>query len=431
MQIWVIILSGDIKMIVVSKSEKLRGNVDVCGSKNAALPIMAACMAVCGKVELNNIPQLLDVKNMADILSFMGCEVELSCHRMTVVSDNVNNLISPFELAGTLRASFLICGPLLARYGKVRMSLPGGCRIGSRPVDLHIKGFASMGATMEHGNGFIQLSCDKLQGADIYLDFPSVGATENILIAACLANGKTVITNAATEPEVADLANFLIKCGANISGVGTEQLTIYGVERLSGCSYSIIPDRIEAGTFMIASAITGGDVTVTGVDCAALSPVISKLREMGVDVTDNYGERHNSVRVVGGELNCVNIKTMPHPGFPTDMQAQFCALMCKANGTGVITETIFENRFMHVGELMRMHADITIDGRNAVINGSKPLIGCNVSSTDLRAGAALVIAGLVADGVTTVDNAHYIDRGYEDFVQKLQSLGANIDKMRH
>ncbi len=422
LHLWAIIFLGDNVMIVVSNSKQLRGCVEVCGSKNAALPIMAACLAVCGTVTLDNIPKLLDTHNMASILERMGCSVDTNGHTVHICSDNITTTDAPAKLTGLLRASFIVSGALLARFGRVRVALPGGCRIGTRPVDLHLKGLSCMGARTDNGNGYIELSCSKLNGADIYLDFPSVGATENILIAACLAKGRTVITNAATEPEVADLAYFLTKCGARIDGIGTEQLTINGVDKLSACRYSIIPDRIEAGTYMIASAITGGDVTVKGADAATLSPVISKLREMGVEVCDN-----NSIRVVGNILNSVNIKTMPHPGFPTDMQAQFSSLMCVSNGTSVITETIFENRFMHISELLRMHADITIDGRNAVISGKNSLIGCRVASRDLRGGAALVLAGLAAQGITTVENAHYIDRGYENFVPNLQQLGADIE----
>ena len=414
---------GDIVMIVVSKSKPLKGFVDICGAKNAALPIMAACLAVDGCVSLENMPILSDTENMALIIESMGGRVDIREHNCTICCDGMNETVAPEHLTRLLRGSFLVCGPLLARTGRAKVALPGGCRIGARPVDLHIKGFVAMGAGVEYDNGYVILTADSLKGSDIYLDFPSVGATENILIAATLAKGRTVITNAATEPEVSDLALFLTKCGAIISGIGTEQLTIDGVERLQGCAHMIIGDRIEAGTYMIASAISGGDVTLKGADITSLNPVISKLREMGVQVN----EENRCLRVIGGELNTVNIKTMPHPGFPTDMQAQFSALMCVAKGTGVITETVFENRFMHISELMRMQADITIDGRNAVISGKKLLTGCKVTTQDLRGGAALVIAGLAADGVTYVDNSALIDRGYENFVPKLQSLGAEIE----
>lgn len=410
-------------MIVVSNSKPLKGSVDISGAKNAALPIMAACLAVDGCVFLDNMPMLSDIGNMALIIEGMGGRVERESHNMVICCDGMKSPVAPDNLTGLLRGSFLVCGPLLGRYGKARVALPGGCRIGARPVDLHIKGFAALGAEVEYDNGYVVLTCDRLRGGEIYLDFPSVGATENILIAATLAQGRTVITNAATEPEVADLAVFLTKCGAKISGIGTEQLTIDGVDCLRGCKHRIISDRIEAGTYMIASAITCGDVLVSGADVATLNPVVSKLREMGVEIT----ETDIGLRVVGGELNTVNIKTMPHPGFPTDMQAQFSALMCVANGTGVITETVFENRFMHISELMRMQADITIDGRNAVISGKKCLCGCKVTSHDLRGGAALVLAGLAADGVTYVDNSALIERGYENFVGKLQNLGANVE----
>lgn len=420
---WAILFLGDFIMIVVSKSGPLKGFVDICGAKNAALPIMAACIAVEGCVCLENLPVLSDTDNMALIIEDLGGSIKNTGHTCEVCCDGVNEASAPEKLTRLLRGSFLVCGPLLARMGSARVALPGGCRIGARPVDLHIKGFTALGADVEYDNGYVILSADKLRGSEIYLDFPSVGATENILIAATLAEGRTVITNAATEPEVADLALFLTKCGAKISGIGTEQLVVDGVEELHGCRHNIIGDRIEAGTYMIASAITGGDVTVCGADSASLNPVISKLREMGAGIT----ESDTGIRVVGGELKTVNIKTMPHPGFPTDMQAQFSALMCIAQGTGVITETVFENRFMHISELMRMQADITIDGRSAVISGKKILTGCKVTSQDLRGGAALVLAGLAADGITCVENSSLIERGYENFVPKLQSLGAEIE----
>ncbi len=410
-------------MIVVSKSKPLKGTVDICGAKNAALPIMAACLGVSGSVYLDNLPRLADTENMAMIIEKMGGRVDTDGIVSSICCDDITDSVAPEHLTRLLRGSFLVCGPLLARTGRAKVALPGGCRIGARPVDLHIKGFAALGANVEYDNGYVELKAEKLKGSDIYLDFPSVGATENILMAASLAEGRTVITNAATEPEVSDLALFLTKCGAKISGIGTEQLTVDGVDCLDGCRYKIISDRIEAGTYMIASAITGGDVTVMGADAATLNPVISKLREMGVQVSDENG----GLRVVGGELKTVNIKTMPHPGFPTDMQAQFSSLMCVAKGTGIITETVFENRFMHITELMRMQADITIDGRNAVICGKNQLKGCKVTSQDLRGGAALVMAGLAAEGVTYVENSSLIERGYEDFVPKLRMLGANIE----
>ena len=416
-----IICYGD-KMIIVSKSDRLNGSVKICGSKNAVLPIMAACLAVDGKTVLKNVPDLADVHNMIKILNSLGCDVNIEDGTF-IINNTVKEFITPFELVNKLRASFILCGPMLAKYKKIRISLPGGCQIGTRPVDLHLKGFLKLGAEIEEGQGFIQLTCEKLHGSKICLDFPSVGATENLFIAATLAKGTTEIINAATEPEVVDLTNFLINCGADIKGIGTKELIINGVNELHGCTHEIIPDRIEAGTYMLAAAITGGSIEIEGVKSDALSPVTSKLREMGVDIIEN----ESKIKLIStDELKCVNIKTMPHPGFPTDMQSQFCSVMCNATGTSVVTETVFENRFMHIGELLRMHADITIDGRNAVINGSRTLTGCEVNATDLRAGAALVIAGLAANGTTKISNSHYIDRGYENLVGKLQQLGANI-----
>ncbi len=410
-------------MIIVSKSNNLKGTVDISGAKNAVLPIMAACLAVDGNTIIKNVPDLADVLNMSRILKSLGCDIQAKYNTL-IINNKVNEYIAPYELVNKLRASFIICGPMLAKYKKIRISLPGGCCIGTRPVDLHLKGFMQMGAQIEQGQGFIQLSSKKLQGAKICLDFPSVGATENLLIAATLAQGTTQIINAATEPEIVDLCNFLIECGAKISGTGTKELTICGVDKLHSCTHSVIPDRIEAGTYMIASAITGGSVELNNISADMLNPVSSKLREMGVKVQE-YG---NKIKVCSdGMLKSVNIKTMPHPGFPTDMQSQFCALMCNAVGTGVITETVFENRFMHIAELLRMHADIRVEGRNIVINGTGSLVGCEVAASDLRAGAALVIAGLSATGTTKITNSSYINRGYENIVGKLQNLGANIE----
>lgn len=410
--------------IIVSTSENLRGSVQISGSKNSALPVIAAAIAVSGKTSIKNIPSLSDVASMLDILVSLGCNIHRESDRVEIVSDKINNLIAPYDMVLRLRASFLVSGAMLARFGYARISQPGGCAIGSRPVDLHLKGFALMGADISKGCGYIELSAKKLSGAVIYLDFPSVGATENLMIAACLANGQTEIVNAATEPEVADLAKFLVSCGADIKGVGTEHIIIKGKDTLKGCEYSIIPDRIEAGTYMIAAAITRGNIDVMNICSEHLTPVTAKLKEMGVCVTDN----EESIHVCGSkEILPVSIKTMPHPGFPTDMQSLFASLMCYASGTSMITETIFENRFMHLAELSRMHANIRIDGRSAVIEGTRSLDGASVMATDLRAGAALALAGLNASGYTKISNAQLIERGYEDFVGKLQNLGANIE----
>ena len=409
-------------MIVVNGNNILKGEVDVSGSKNSVLPIMAAVLAVDGTSIIENVPELDDVKNLCKILEFMGCSVEFNNHTLAICN-TVTNFFPPKDLVNSLRASFIICGPVLAKYKKIKIYLPGGCKIGARPIDLHLKGFQKLGAQIYEGEGYIELKCDCLTGSKICLDFPSVGTTENLLIASCLAKGKTEIINAATEPEVTDLAKFLVKCGANINGIGTNELEIIGVEKLNPCKYTIIPDRIEAGTFMLAAAATGGSVKINGVDTDSLTSITSKLKEMGADIN----EYNNSLTIdCKKQLNCVNIKTMPHPGFPTDMQSQFCSLMCNCVGTGVITETIFENRFMYINELLRMHAQITLEGRNAIIKGKCNLIGCDVYASDLRAGAALVIASLCAKGKTNIFKSSYINRGYENFVNKLKCLGADI-----
>jgi UDP-N-acetylglucosamine 1-carboxyvinyltransferase len=334
---------------------------------------------------------------------------------------------APFEYVRKMRASFLVMGSLLARVGHARIALPGGCAIGSRPIDQHLKGFEAMGAKVKIGNGFIEANVkDRLHGAKIYLDFPSVGATENIMMGATLAEGKTTIENAAEEPEIVCLADYLNKMGAKVEGAGTGTITITGVDRLKGAEHKIIPDRIEAGTFVTAAAITGGDVFIEGAVSGHLGPLIAKVEEMGVTVN----EEENGLRVIAPDhLKAVDIKTMPHPGFPTDMQPQLMALLLKSHGTGVITETVFENRFMHVEEFRRMNGDIKIEGRSAIINGPNQLQGAEVAATDLRAGAALTIAGLVADGVTRITGLEHIDRGYVDFAEKLRGLGADIERV--
>lgn len=410
--------------LIINGGHPLTGNVNICGSKNAALPIMASCVAVSGKIILKNIPHLSDVDEMTALLRCFGCDASFEGDSLVICADGIDNLISPYELVTKFRASFLVSGALLARFGYVRISLPGGCRIGTRPVDLHIKGLCLMGAQSQMGHGFMEFRTKRLHGAKIYLDFPSVGATENLMTAACLAEGVTEIENAATEPEVTDLANFLIKCGAHIDGAGTEHITVNGVDGLRACEYSIIPDRIEAGTFMVAAACTGGNVSITGALSEHLNPIIAKLREMGVTVE----EKQEVITVAkSGTIKATDIKTLPHPGFPTDMQSVFSALMCYAEGTGIITETVFENRFMHMTELMRMHANIKIDGRSAVIEGCNSLDGAMVTATDLRAGAALAIAGMAALGTTRIESAELICRGYENFDRKLRSLGADIE----
>lgn len=410
--------------LLVEKSPPLRGNVRISGAKNSALPILAASLLGTEDIILEDVPQLKDVEVMCEVLSSLGAKVEfLDKGVIKINSKNVNSYETPYELMSKMRASFLVMGPLLTRLGKAKTSMPGGCAIGTRPIDLHLKGFRALGAEIDVDHGYIGAYADKLVGDRIYLDFPSVGATENIMMAAVMAEGETIIDNAAMEPEIVDLANFLNKLGAQIKGVGTSTIRIKGVKELGGATHSIIPDRIEAGTFMVAAAITKGDVIVENVITSHIKPIIAKLREAGCEVW----EEEDKVRVVGTDnLKAVDIKTLPYPGFPTDMQAQFMALMSVAQGTSVIIETVFENRFMHVDELKRMGADIKIDGRSAIVQGVSELMSAPVKATDLRAGAALILAGLKADGVTEISDIYHIDRGYENIEEKFTKLGAKI-----
>jgi UDP-N-acetylglucosamine 1-carboxyvinyltransferase len=361
------------------------------------------------------------------MLKRLGIAVDVKEDRVVINAEKVSSTEAPYDLMRKMRASVLVMGPLLARKKHARIPLPGGCAIGSRPIDLHIKGLEAMGVQFETGQGFIEgRVLERLKGATIYLDFPSVGATQNIMMAATLAEGRTIIENAACEPEIVDLANFLNAMGAKVRGAGTDEIRIDGVDILRGTEYTVIPDRIEAGTYMVAAAITRGEVFVEGAISDHLVPLIAKLREMGVHVLD--GENGILVRAEG-ELKPVDVKTLPYPGFPTDMQSQMMALLLTAKGTSLLTETVFENRFMHVEEFKRMGAHIKIDGRTAIIEGGKPLSGAQVKATDLRAGAALILAGLVADGVTEVTELHHVDRGYVDIVGKLRALGAKIDRV--
>ncbi|GAE27244.1 UDP-N-acetylglucosamine 1-carboxyvinyltransferase [Halalkalibacter wakoensis JCM 9140] len=364
---------------------------------------------------------------MKEVLSNLNIDVNYEDGAFHVNAEKPLKTEAPFEYVRKMRASFLVMGPLLARVGKARIALPGGCAIGSRPIDQHLKGFEAMGATVEIGNGFIEARIDgRLQGAKIYLDFPSVGATENIMMAAAMAEGTTIIENAAEEPEIVCVANYLNAMGAKVRGAGTGEIRIEGVDELFGAEHTVIPDRIEAGTFMVAAAITKGNVLVEGAMPEHLRPLIAKMGEMGVEII----EEENGLRVIGPEtLKPVDFKTMPHPGFPTDMQAQMMALLLAAHGTGVITETVFENRFMHVEEFRRMNSNIKIEGRSAIITGPNNLQGAEVSATDLRAGAALIIAGLIADGVTRVMELKHIDRGYVNLAGKLQALGADVERV--
>jgi UDP-N-acetylglucosamine 1-carboxyvinyltransferase len=402
----------------------LSGSVSISGSKNSALPVLAATLLADGCSVIHDVPQLLDIKNMSDLLCCLGASVEVDkSGSMTVCCPNPQNDVASYEMISKLRASFLVSGPLLARTGKVRISLPGGCQIGTRPVDLHLKGLAQMGAKITQGHGCIEASCRKLRGAQIYLDFPSVGATENLIMAASLANGDTIIENAAVEPEIVDLANYINQMGGKISGAGTDTVCIEGVKQLSGTGYTVIPNRIEAGTFAAATAITGGKVQICHVLPDHLKPITAKMRECGIKVE----EGKDSILVDATKKpKAVDIKTLPYPGFPTDMQAPYTAMMSIADGTSMVVETIFENRFMHVPELKRMGAHVKIDGRTAVVEGVKKLTGAQVKATDLRAGAALVIAGLGAEGKTEISDIEHIERGYDHFEQKLSGLGADI-----
>ncbi len=409
--------------IIINSSQPLSGDVEISGSKNSALPIIAACLLTNGTCVLENIPDISDIRVMCEIMNSLGCKIKKEKNLLTVNCEDVRPVILPYELTGRIRASFLVAGPLLARFGNAKIALPGGCSIGTRPVDLHLKGFVSLGCEYEICDGYVVVSGKHLKGKNIYLDFPSVGATQNIMMASVLATGITVIENCASEPEICDLADFLNKCGADVKGAGTDKIIITGVKKLFPAKHRIIPDRIEAGTFMTAVVATGGNVRLKNVNSSHLSSVTSKLSEIGATLSEFSDEISVSCDKI---TKPTDIKTMPFPGFPTDMQSQIAALLCSINGTSVITETIFENRFMYVPELIRMNADIKVDGRMAVINGNSKLVGAEVSATDLRAGAALVIAGLCAKGRTIVNNAEFLDRGYYNFTNKLSHLSADI-----
>lgn len=411
--------------LVIHGGKPLQGTVRVSGAKNAVLPIIVASMLGTTQSTLTEIPKLADVHTVCDVIASLGVHIEHP-ERDTLVIDahELTSTTAPYDLVRRMRASFLVMGPLLARKGRAQISLPGGCSIGARPIDLHLKAFEAMGAVINLENGDIEATAPNgLKGAQIYLDFPSVGATENILMAASMADGKTVLENAAEEPEIVDLATYLNSMGANIRGAGTNVIRIEGVKELHGANHAVIPDRIEAGTFMVGAAMTQGNVFVENAISEHLKPLISKLKEVGAEVQEEI----DGIRVIGHEpLRPADIKTLPYPGFPTDMQAQFMALMTICQGTSVVTETVFENRFMHVDEFKRMGAKIRIEGRSAIVEGVPRLKGASVNATDLRAGAALVLAGLVAEGETEVGYLYHIDRGYDNLVLKLQRLGADI-----
>ena len=411
--------------LIIAGGRKLSGTVKISGAKNAVLPVIAASLLASTPSVIEEVPDLDDVRTIAEVLRYLGLTTRWEePDRLYVDSTGIKSCEASYELVRKMRASFLVMGPLLARFQEARISQPGGCAIGTRPIDLHLKGFEALGAEIILGHGFIEARAPKgLVGAGIYLDFPSVGATENIMMAASLAKGQTILENAAQEPEIVDLANYLNAMGAKVRGAGTNVIKIEGVRQLTGTNYAVIPDRIEAGTYMVAAAMTGGDVVIKNVLFEHMKPLVAKLKEAGVAIEEDVDQ----VRVHAPEaLRSVDIKTLPYPGFPTDMQAQFMALMTVANGSSVVTETVFENRFMHVDELKRMGASIKIDGRAAVVEGVPYLTGCPVTATDLRAGAALVIAGLAARGTTEIGAVYHIDRGYDKFVDKLRGLGAEI-----
>jgi len=413
--------------LVVRKSGPLKGEVVISGAKNSVLKLMAASILAEDVCVIENVPNLQDVRVMADILIALGMKVEWTKRNELTITPAEELLTEPpYDLVQKMRASIVTMGPLLAKAGKARLAQPGGCAIGERKIDLHLKGFAALGVEIKQTHGCVEGIADKLVGSTIYLDFPSVGATENIMMAAVLAEGVTIIENPAKEPELTDLANFLNKLGANVKGAGTDTIRIKGVERLGGAVHSVLPDRIEAGTYMVAAAVAGGDVMVRNVMPNHLKAIVAKLQESGADVEVLDEDIHVKST---GKLTSIDIKTLPFPGFPTDMQAQFMALISVAEGVGTITETIFENRFMHATEFSLMGADIKVEGHSAIVQGGSSLEGANVKATDLRAGAALVIAALVADGPTTIHNIYHIDRGYDLFEEKLTGLGVDITRV--
>ncbi len=415
--------------IIINGGVKLKGEVKISGAKNAALPIMAASLLAQSECVIHNVPKLMDVATMGKLISYLGAEVKC-IEKNNTISINTKALVkydAPYDLVKTMRASVLVLGPLIVRCGEAKISLPGGCAIGARPINLHLMGLEKMGAEIKLEHGYVWLKAKRLKGAKIYLDISTVTGTENLMMAAALAKGVTVIENAACEPEVVDLANFLNKMGAKVSGAGRDVITIEGVDSLKGTEYSVMPDRIETGTYAAAAAITEGDVLLKNCIPKHLDAVISKLRETGAEVI----EEADSMRVKRkGRLKASDAKTLPYPGFPTDMQAQFMALMSIAEGTSIITETIFENRFTHVSELKRMGADIKIQGNTAVVKGAARLSGAPVMATDLRASASLIIAGIAAEGETEVSRIYHLDRGYEMIEEKMSALGAKIKRVQ-
>lgn len=415
------------QQFLVSGGAVLKGEVKISGAKNAALPILFATILSEKETTVSNVPALKDIETTVELLRLFGADVSRVADKVTVNAGAINNQFAPYELVKTMRASILALGPLLSRFGQAEVSLPGGCAIGARPVNLHIDGLRKMGASIVVENGYIKAKVERLQGAHIIMDMVSVTGTENLMMAAVLAKGTTVIDNAAREPEVVDLAKYLNSMGAKITGAGTDSIVVEGVDALHGGDYKVLPDRIETGTFLVAAAVTKGDVTCVNTDPAELEVVLEKLREAGAEVTT--GKDWIRLNMTGRTLRSVNVKTVPHPGFPTDMQAQFTVLNVLAEGTGVVTETIFENRFMHVPELQRMGAKISLEGNTAFCQHTDQLMAAQVMATDLRASASLVIAGLVAEGTTIVERIYHIDRGYEHIEHKLQGLGARIERV--
>lgn len=415
--------------IVVTGGGPLQGEVRISGAKNAVLPILCATLLADGPVDIGNVPHLHDVVTTIKLLRELGAVVEhdIEAGHVRVDARSVNSHIAPYELVKTMRASVLVLGPLLARYGAAEVSLPGGCAIGSRPVDQHIKGMQALGAEVSVDHGFIKAKAERLRGGRVVFDMVSVGATENVLMAAALADGVSVLENAAMEPEIVDLADCLIAMGAKIEGAGSNRITVHGVERLNGGRHDVVADRIETGTFLVAAAMTGGRIVARAARPETLDAVIDKLTEAGAEITVDADSI--TLDMHGKRPKAVNISTAPHPGFPTDMQAQFMALNCVADGVSIISETIFENRFMHVQELQRLGADIRIEGHTAIVRGQEKLSGAPVMATDLRASASLILAGLVAEGDTIIDRIYHLDRGYERIEAKLSALGAKIKRI--
>ncbi|GAA0810255.1 UDP-N-acetylglucosamine 1-carboxyvinyltransferase [Ligilactobacillus aviarius] len=415
--------------IIVRGGNKLNGTVEIEGAKNAVLPILAASILPTeGRTVLHNVPILSDVFTMNNVIRFLNVKVGFDEDQKEITVDSTDELSyeAPFKYVSKMRASIVVLGPLLARVKHAKVAMPGGCAIGSRPIDLHLKGLEAMGAKIIRNDGYIEATTDGLKGTNIYLDFPSVGATQNIMMAATLAKGTTIIENVAREPEIVDLANFLNKMGAHVTGAGTETIKVVGVDHLHGVEHTVVQDRIEAGTFMVAAAITNGNVLIKDAVEEHNKPLISKLEEMGAQII----REDDGIRVIGPEkLKPADVKTMPHPGFPTDMQPQISVAQLAADGTSTLTETVFENRFMHLEELRRMNADFKVEGNAAVLNGPTNFSGSEVAATDLRAAAALILAGLIAKGITQVTHLEYLDRGYWHFNQKLASLGAEIKRV--